>query len=89
QVWDIDIETDRGTLKLSHGGSVMTVDGKAIAVPPQREYPALYRRFAQLIARGESEVDARPFRLVIDALARGKRVAVEAFDDKNFLRPQL
>lgn len=81
QIWDIDIETGGGTLKLSHGGSVMAVDGKPIAVPPQQEYPDLYRRFAQLIARGEFDVDARPFQLAIEALTRGKRVAVEAFDD--------
>jgi D-galactose 1-dehydrogenase len=37
------------------------------------EYPGIYARFAELIARGESEMDAGPLRIVADALLVGRR----------------
>jgi predicted dehydrogenase len=84
QTWDIDIETDRGPLKLSAGGANLTAAGGP--VPPEggaleSEYEAIYRRFASLIARGQSDVDARPLQLVADAYLVAKRVAVEPFVD--------
>ena len=84
QTWDIDIETDRGPLKLSAGGAKLTVGNDA--VPPEAgalesEYEAIYRRFAGLIARGQSDVDARPLQLVADIFMVAKRIAVEPFED--------
>ena len=84
QTWDIDIETDRGPLKLSAGGAKLTVGNDA--VPPdagalESEYEAIYRRFAGLIARGQSDVDARPLQLVADIFMVAKRIAVEPFED--------
>ena len=43
------------------------------------EYEGIYRRFAELLARGESEVDAAPFQLVADAFLVGRRVVTEPF----------
>jgi len=40
-----------------------------------------YRRFAELIAAGESEIDATPFRLVADAFLAGKRTPVARFEE--------
>jgi hypothetical protein len=46
---------------------------------PNREYPRLYARFAELIAAGESDVDIRPFQLVADAFLLGKRSSSAPF----------
>jgi D-galactose 1-dehydrogenase len=44
------------------------------------EYPALYARMADLVRRGESEVDLSPMVHVADALTLGERVTTAAFD---------
>lgn len=79
QTWDLTAQTDDGVLKLSMGGAELTLDGQPVEVGENREYPGLYDRFATLIARGESEVDARPLTLVADAFLLGTRESVEAF----------
>ncbi|MBO0903115.1 Gfo/Idh/MocA family protein [Jiella sonneratiae] len=79
QTWDIDVETDRGTLKLSMGGARLFVDGAARDLPPEAEYDGLYARFAALIAAGESEVDLAPLRHVADAFLLGRRQVAEPF----------
>jgi predicted dehydrogenase len=81
QTWDIDIQTDDGTLKLAEGGNRLFVDGKPVAIEnAEGEYASLYRHFADLVARGISDVDARPFQLVADAFLLGTRVTVDRFD---------
>jgi len=80
QTWDIEVETDGGTLVLSLGGAQLTIAGEAIDVGENREYPGLYRRFAELIAAGESDIDTRPFQLAADAFLIGKRKTVDAFE---------
>ena len=79
QRWDIEIDTPDGTLKLAMGGAELTIAGEAIAVGTNVEYPRLYERFAELVARGESDVDLAPLRLVAEALEVGVRREVEAF----------
>lgn len=81
QTWDITVETDEGTLRLSLGGAAMAVDGTEVARTPEREYPAIYRRFARLLAARESDVDASPLRICADAFLMGERRVVEAFHD--------
>lgn len=82
QTWDIDVDTDQGLLKLAEGGAKLFLDGSALGVPlGDGEYPALYRRFAELIAAGASDVDIRPFQLVADAFLIAKHVRVEPFED--------
>jgi predicted dehydrogenase len=83
-IWDIEVETDGGTLKLSFAGAVLSIDGQRLEFPPHKdgayaEYAPLYRRFAMLIAAGESEIDATPFRLVADAFLAGKRTPAARF----------
>ncbi|MCP1469249.1 D-galactose 1-dehydrogenase [Sphingobium sp. OAS761] len=80
QTWMIDIETDHGLLTLTDGASRMAVDGAAVDVGNEGEYPRLYRHFAQLIAAGRSDIDLTPFRLVADAFLLGRRTVVEPFD---------
>jgi len=83
-IWDIEVETDGGTLKLSLAGAVLSIDGRRLEFPPRKdgaytEYAPLYRRFAELITAGESEIDATPFRLVADAFLAGKRTPAPRF----------
>jgi D-galactose 1-dehydrogenase len=82
QTWDICVQTDRGTLTLRMGGNVLEIDGKPAAGENSimGEYPALYARMADLVRRGESEVDLSPMVHVADALTLGERVTTAAFD---------
>jgi predicted dehydrogenase len=79
QSWDIRIDTDRGSLLLSDGGATIAIDGKAPRTAANIEYPAIYARFADLVAAGESEVDLSPLRLVADALRIADRTTVAPF----------
>ena len=77
--WEIRIETDAGAARLSEGGARFEAGGETVAAGGDDEYPRLYRRFAELIEVGESEVDLAPMRLVADAFLLGRRVAVAPF----------
>jgi D-galactose 1-dehydrogenase len=84
QTWDIDFETDQGPFKLSAGGGTLTVGGKPVAADAgelHSEYISIYRAYAELIAAGRSEVDARPLELVADIFLTGKQVPVAPFDE--------
>ena len=73
QTWDIEIDTDAGTLRLSMGGSILHLPGEPERKAPDREYARLYARFAELIAAGRSDVDLRPLQLVADAFLLAER----------------
>lgn len=79
QTWDIAVDTDAGTLRLSMGGSILRLPGEAERTEPDREYPRLYSRFAELVASGASDVDIRPLQLVADAFMLAERREIEAF----------
>lgn len=86
QTWDIALETNSGQVLLRDGGAALYVDGVALTLPdtgdgPHAEYAPLYRRFAELIRAGQSDVDARPFRLVADAFLLGRRIGVADFHE--------
>lgn len=78
--WNIHMRTDDGDATLSHGGARLLVDGTEIAAGSDEEYPALYSRFAELVATGASDVDLAPMTHVADAFTLGRRVTVAAFD---------
>lgn len=80
QSWDIIVETDAGTLKLSNGGAVLSLPS-GTEHSEDVEYPGLYSRFATLIRGGRSDVDIDPLRLVADAFLRGRREMTDAFYD--------
>lgn len=80
QSWDIIVETDAGTCKLSRGGAVLTLPS-GTEHNEDREYPGLYARFATLIRSGRSDVDTSPLKLVADAFLRARRDTVEPFND--------
>jgi predicted dehydrogenase len=79
QTWDILVDTDAGQLRLSMGGSILTLPGEAEQAFPNQEYPRLYARFAELVAAGTSDVDLRPFQLVADAFLLGERATGAPF----------
>lgn len=80
QSWDIEVETEAGPLLLREGGAVLVLDGQESRAP-DREYPGLYARFAELVQAGRSEADVRPLQLVADAFLRGEIRTVEEFYD--------
>ncbi|MGE6741245.1 Gfo/Idh/MocA family protein [Allorhizobium pseudoryzae] len=81
QTWDIRVETDRGSIVLTHGGSRLFVDGEAQIVEEDREYRNLYRHFVSLVTSGQSDTDFSPLVHVADAFMLGRRHEVEAFED--------
>jgi len=81
QTWTIDVTLkDGGSLLLTHGGTRLLVDGVAKVSEPDSEYRRIYRRFHDLIVRGQSDVDAAPLRLVADAFLMGSRHVVDGFE---------
>jgi D-galactose 1-dehydrogenase len=81
QTWDIIVDTDAGQLKLRNGGSTMQINELAVDIPRSREYPSLYRHFAELIRDRKTDVDLVPLQLVADAFLLGSRKIVEPFSD--------
>ncbi|MCA0026677.1 MULTISPECIES: Gfo/Idh/MocA family oxidoreductase [unclassified Mesorhizobium] len=81
QSWDILADTDAGKMVLSGGGSKLAIDGRVDHEEPEAEYPDLYRRFAEIVRAGTSDVDLAPLQHVADAFMLGKRNVVEAFFD--------
>ncbi|MCK0197700.1 Gfo/Idh/MocA family oxidoreductase [Ancylobacter sp. 6x-1] len=81
QTWDIRVETDAGQLVLGKGGATLSLDGKALIGEPEAEYPNIYKRFVELIAARESDVDLTPLQHVADAFLLGRRTTVEDFED--------
>lgn len=79
QTWDIEVDTDAGTLRLGMGGSILQLPGETELKAPDREYARLYARFADLVAARESDVDVRPLQLVADAFLVGERAIGETF----------
>jgi D-galactose 1-dehydrogenase len=80
-IWEIRVETDSGVLTLAAGGRRLIHNDRVQVDAPKAEYPAIYRRFAELIANGVSDVDLSPLIHVADAFMLGQRREVEAFED--------
>ncbi|MER8788150.1 Gfo/Idh/MocA family oxidoreductase [Mesorhizobium sp. M0983] len=81
QSWDIMADTEAGSMALSGGGSKLAIDGRVVHEEPEAEYPMLYKRFAEIVRAGVSDVDLAPLQHVADAFMLGKRNVVEAFFD--------
>jgi D-galactose 1-dehydrogenase len=79
QTWDIEVATDKGTLTLRKGGSELTLPDGHASAGPDLEYPNLYKRMAELVRSGTSEVDLAPMVHVADALTLGRRLYTEPF----------
>ena len=83
QTWDIAVETTDGSLRLSDGGARLMINGSPVQTAAVSEYSGLYGRFAELIARGRSEVDVRPLQLVAVAFLIGQRMSTASFYDQG------
>jgi D-galactose 1-dehydrogenase len=81
QTWDITVQTNAGELRLSKGGSELYIGGKEQASGPDREYAAIYERFAKLIRSRQSDTDYQPLRIVADSFLCGERKVVAPFED--------
>tara|TARA_R110000772_G_scaffold190109_2_gene300976 strand:- start:368 stop:1297 length:930 start_codon:yes stop_codon:yes gene_type:complete len=65
ETWSIRLEAGNGeTLHLLDGGTALSLNGGVAARRPNAEYAGIYKRFAGLIAAGQSEVDVVPLDLV-------------------------
>jgi D-galactose 1-dehydrogenase len=80
-IWEIELQTDAGTVHLSDGGARLRIGAQECGVDAAREYPDLYRRFARLIDLRQSEVDVAPLRLIADAFLCSLIRTVEPFND--------
>lgn len=79
--WEIAFDlADGGKIVLGAGGARLSIDGVAQPDTPSAEYPAIYARFAELIATRASDADAAPLRLVADAFLLATTQTVERFD---------
>jgi len=80
--WEIEFHSDRGVLTLAEGGASLRRES-GDAVSPEAdlggEYTATYRRFAELLASGRSEVDSAPLRCVADLHLLATRIPTDAF----------
>jgi len=80
QTWSILVESAAGdTMALHLGGRIMEVNGKVVLDEPEREYPAMYQHFLQLVAAGQSDVDFSPLQAVADAFLVGKLHSAEPY----------
>jgi D-galactose 1-dehydrogenase len=76
--WEIEVETNDGTLNLTAHRNALAINGKPEAVDiAVTEYAFLYRRFAELIEQRVSDVDKRPLQLMADLFLVGRRFLVE------------
>lgn len=79
QTWDILVDTDEGSARLSLGGARLDVEGELVQQGGDHEYANLYARMADLVASGRSDLDLAPMIHVCDALALGRRVTADDF----------
>ncbi|WP_417741999.1 Gfo/Idh/MocA family protein [Salipiger sp.] len=82
QTWEIEAVCAEGTLKLTHGGAQMFVDGAPAGdalTGLDGEYPRLYAKMAQLVRNGRIDMDLSPMRHVADAFLLGRRETVAPF----------
>ncbi|SDY30265.1 Gfo/Idh/MocA family protein [Citreimonas salinaria] len=80
-IWQMEIDTDAGQLRLLDGGARLFIDGQETTLDDTGEYPTLYRQFGQLIAEGRSDVDAAPLIHVADAFMLGRHLRGDPFHD--------
>jgi len=81
QTWEIGIETDDLSLKLSRGGARLDLNGHLAKEAAPREYQDIYEEFHQLLSEGRSHIDAAPLTLVADAFLIGRRIVTDAFHE--------
>ncbi len=81
QFWNMQFETDAGSLTLDDGGNRLVQGDQVLVDQSNDEYPALYQRLQALVAAGACDVDLSPMTHVADAFLLGRRRIVDAFYD--------
>lgn len=85
QLWNINIESDVGSVLLTEGGSRLFVDGEEQTPKEKKhryqEYSGVYDRFQYLIDNEISDADCRPLTLTADAFMMANRTIVDPFLD--------
>lgn len=81
EIWQIEIETDAGNLRLTEGGARLFIDESEQSLDGPGEYPDLYRHFADLLTDGASDVDVTPLIHVADAFMLGRHIPTDSFHD--------
>ncbi len=84
QFWNIEAETEEGSMVLSDGGANLSIDGAAVEtsdVALDGEYPNLYARMAELVPGVGIDMDLSPMVHVADAFLLGKRETVDPFHE--------
>lgn len=79
QTWNIDVDTATHRLKLTFGGTRLSVNGVETVAAPMQEYEEIYARFSELVKSGQSEMDGSPLELVADCMMLGRRSDTDAF----------
>lgn len=79
QIWNIAIDTDKGSALLSGGGAGLSIDDRSSQLAASREYPEMYKHFLELVHTANVDVDLAPLRITERAMATGHRIATEAF----------
>lgn len=79
QSWKIVVETDDGVIDLRDGGRSLSINGGNAADSPDREYPELYARFAELVVARSCDVDLAPLQTVADCFLVAKTNIVAPF----------
>ncbi|GBQ15719.1 Gfo/Idh/MocA family protein [Swaminathania salitolerans] len=78
EIWEIVWSLHDGTtLALSEGGGHLLRNGKPVPIGDRPEYAGVYDRFAALVAQRLSDLDLRALDLVTEALAYGRRYAID------------
>jgi len=80
QHWTIEVETDDGPVRLIDGGATGIIYGRPLDCPASPEYPQLYARFAECVARRSIDADLTPLRIVADAFLKAEHRVRESFD---------
>lgn len=79
QTWDIVVDSNEGSLKLSMGGKLLSFAGVPAPIDDTPEYRALYAHFAELVHTRRCDVDIAPLQLVADAFLCGRRIEGSPF----------
>lgn len=81
EIWTIHVVTGTGTdLKLERGGRTLRINGEVVLEHGDEEYAGIYDRFADLLDKRQSDVDAAPLRLMSDVFLMGARENGPAFE---------
>jgi D-galactose 1-dehydrogenase len=81
EIWTIRFETMAGdVLKLENGGRTLRVNDELVLQHGDEEYGLMYERFATLLDRHETDVDAAPLRMMADVFLLGARDNGPAFE---------